>query len=106
LRDDVWHRTESIDRRNAYILFELWSGRDYENNYLTWLTSWATGLGILFALRAPSISKSKGDRIVSRVFKFILGKNIYIFKLNKCHSREYVEGSNYLQIYRIPKRED
>jgi hypothetical protein len=28
----------------------------------------------LFALCASSISKGKGDRIVSRVFKFILGK--------------------------------
>ncbi|HEY6659057.1 MAG TPA: hypothetical protein VIZ62_11065 [Nitrososphaeraceae archaeon] len=58
-----------------HILFELSSGRlSYGNNYLTWLTSSATGLGILFALCAPSISKGKGDRIVSRVFKFILGK--------------------------------
>jgi hypothetical protein len=35
LRDDVWHRTESIDRRNAYILFEVWSGRDYLMKIIT-----------------------------------------------------------------------
>jgi hypothetical protein len=40
---------------------ELWS----VNNYVTWLTSTATGLRILFAVVSPSIAKGKGDSLVS-----------------------------------------
>jgi hypothetical protein len=35
------------------------------------LTSTATGLGILFAIIAPSIAKGKSESIASRVFRFI-----------------------------------
>jgi hypothetical protein len=59
----------------------------------------------LFALCAPSISKGKEIELLAE-FSNLSRKNNYIFKLIKHHSREYVEGSNYLQIYRIPKRED
>jgi len=42
------------------ILVELWSGQFWiVNNYVTWLTSTATGLGILFAVVAPTIAKGK-----------------------------------------------
>src|ERR687885_1753640 len=51
----------------ARILIEVWSGRlgqlGLENNYVTWLTSSATGLGILFAVIAPTIAKGKGDSV-------------------------------------------
>jgi hypothetical protein len=59
----------------ARIVLEIWSGRfsqlGLQNNYITWLTSTATGLGILFAIIAPSIAKGKSESIASRVFRFI-----------------------------------
>jgi hypothetical protein len=49
----------------------LWSGRlALENNYITWLTSSAAGLGILFALVSQSISKGKDDSVISRAIRF------------------------------------
>jgi hypothetical protein len=55
------------------ILSELWSGRlSLENNYITWLTSSAAGLGILFALVSQSISKGKGDSVTSKAIRFAL----------------------------------
>jgi len=52
---------------------EFWSGRlALENNYITWLTSTATGLGILFAVTAPYITKGNGPSIYVRVGKFLL----------------------------------
>jgi hypothetical protein len=57
------------------ILSEIWSGKFVlENNYITWLTSSATGVGILFAVMSQSISKGKGDSITSRVIRFTLRK--------------------------------
>jgi hypothetical protein len=51
----------------------LWSGRlSLENNYITWLTSSAAGLGILFALVSQSISKGKGDSVTSKAIRFAL----------------------------------
>ena len=53
------------------ILSELWSGRlALENNYITWLTSSAAGLGLLFALVSQSISKGKDDSVTSRAIRF------------------------------------
>jgi hypothetical protein len=57
------------------ILVELWSGQLWStNNYVTWLTSTATGLGILFAVVAPTIAKGKGDSLVSKAIRLVLGK--------------------------------
>ena len=59
----------------ARILIEVWSGRlgqfGLENNYVTWLTSTATGLGILFAVIAPTIAKGKGDSVPSKALRFV-----------------------------------
>ena len=55
------------------ILSEVWSGRiGLENNYVTWLTSSATGLGILFAVMSQSLSKGKNDSITSKALRFAL----------------------------------
>jgi hypothetical protein len=57
------------------ILVELWSGQLWSaNNYVTWLTSTATGFGILCAVVAPTIAKGKGDSLVSKAIKLVLGK--------------------------------
>lgn len=57
------------------IATEFWSGRlALETNYVTWLTSTATGLGILFAVIAPYITKGKGPSVYVRVGKFLLRK--------------------------------
>jgi hypothetical protein len=40
----------------------------FGNHYVIWLTSSAAGIGILFAVMAQSISKGKGDSIISKVF--------------------------------------
>jgi hypothetical protein len=61
------------------ILTELSSGRiaqlGLENNYVTWLTSTATGLGILFAVVAPAIAKGKSESISSKAVRFALRRN-------------------------------
>lgn len=55
------------------ILVELWSGHWWSlNNYVTWLTSTATGLGVLFAVVAPNIAKGKGDSIFSKIIRLLL----------------------------------
>ena len=55
------------------MLVELWSGQLWSlNNYVIWLTSTATGLGILFAVVAPTIAKGKGDSIISKTIRLIL----------------------------------
>jgi hypothetical protein len=55
------------------ILAEIWSGQLWSlNNYVTWLTSTATGLGILFAVVAPTIAKGKGDSILSKTIRLVL----------------------------------
>ena len=54
------------------ILSEVWSGHLLlSNNYVTWLTSSAAGLGILFAVLSQSISKGKGDSVYSKIFRFL-----------------------------------
>jgi len=54
------------------IFSDLSAGKmaDLDNNYITWLTSSAVGLGILFAVLSQSISKGKNDSIVSRTLRF------------------------------------
>lgn len=55
------------------IATELWSGRlALDNNYITWLTSTATGLGILFAVIASSITKGKGESLYFRLARLLL----------------------------------
>jgi hypothetical protein len=55
------------------ILSEIWTGQIWSiNNYVTWLTSSATGLGILFAVLAQSVSKGKGQSITLKAVKFAL----------------------------------
>jgi hypothetical protein len=54
------------------ILVELWSGQFWSvNNYVTWLTSTATGLGILFAVVTPTVAKGKGDSIFTRTIRIV-----------------------------------
>ena len=58
-----------------HIWSEIWSGKiALENNYITFLTSSAVGLGILFAVLAQSISKSWGETIIRRTVRHIFGK--------------------------------
>jgi hypothetical protein len=55
------------------ILTEVWTGQIWAiDNYVTWLTSSATGLGILFAVLSQSVSKGKGESITSRAVRFAL----------------------------------
>jgi hypothetical protein len=57
-----------------HIFLEIQSGRilSSENNYIIWLTSSATGLGILFAIVSQSLSKGKSKSVTSRVLRFVL----------------------------------
>src|SRR5918999_431930 len=41
-------------------------------NYVTWLTSSAAGLGVLFAILSQSVSKGKGESISSKAVNFVL----------------------------------
>jgi hypothetical protein len=54
----------------------LWSGSDnpLDNNYITWLTSSASGLGVLFAVLSQTISKGRNESIYSKVLRFVLRK--------------------------------
>ena len=55
------------------IIAEIWSGHlSSANNYVTWLTSTATGLGILFAIVAPTVAKGTGDSILSKTIRLVL----------------------------------
>jgi hypothetical protein len=55
------------------ILTEIWTGQIWGvDNYITWLTSSATGLGILFAVLSQSVSKGKGQSITSKAVRFAL----------------------------------
>jgi hypothetical protein len=56
---------------------EIGSGNSLlANNYITWLTTSATGLGVLFAIISQSVSKGDGVSIYSKVFRFIQGMTI------------------------------
>ncbi len=55
---------------------EIWSGNSLlANNYVTWLTTSATGLGILFAIISQSVSKGEGNSIYSKVLGHLLKRN-------------------------------
>ena len=55
------------------ILTEIWTGQIWGvDNYVTWLTSSAAGLGILFAILSQSVSKGKGQSISSKAVRFAL----------------------------------
>jgi hypothetical protein len=41
----------------------------FGNHYVRWLTSSAAGIGILFAIMAQSISKGKGDSLISKILR-------------------------------------
>jgi hypothetical protein len=57
------------------IIYDVWSGRlDLANNYVLWLMSSATGLGILFSIIARSISKGDSENTLVRIIKFIFIK--------------------------------
>jgi hypothetical protein len=51
-----------------------WNNLD--NNYIIWLGTSLTGLGILFAIASQSISKGKGEGITLRVLRFILHREV------------------------------
>ena len=52
---------------------EFWTGGlSLHNNYITSLTSTATGLGILFAVIASYLTKGKGESIYFRVGRFLV----------------------------------
>ena len=60
------------------ILTEIWTGEIWGiDNYITWLTSSAVGLGILFAVLSQSVSKGKGQSISSKAIKFVLRRRIH-----------------------------
>ncbi|HEY5631753.1 MAG TPA: hypothetical protein VIR31_06470 [Nitrososphaeraceae archaeon] len=55
------------------IISEIWSGNSLlANNYITWLTTSAAGLGVLFAIISQSVSKGEGASIYSKVIRFII----------------------------------
>ena len=68
-----------------HILLEIQSGRilSSENNYIIWLTSSATGLGILFAIVSQSLSKGKSESVTSRVLRFVLRRRKRITKTDE-----------------------
>jgi hypothetical protein len=62
-----------------YIILRLLSSSGWnnlDNNYIIWLVSSATGLGILFAIASQSVSKGKGESINRKVLRFILHKEM------------------------------
>lgn len=59
------------------ILTEIWTGQIWGvDNYITWLTTSATGLGILFAVLSQSVSKGKGESISSKAVRFALRRQM------------------------------
>jgi hypothetical protein len=59
------------------ILTEIWTGQIWgADNYVTWLTSSAAGLGILFAVLSQSVSKGKGQSISSKAVRFALRRQM------------------------------
>lgn len=51
-----------------------WNNLD--NNYIIWLGTSLTGLGILFAIASQSVSKGKGEGINHKVLRFMLHKEM------------------------------
>jgi hypothetical protein len=57
------------------LLQEVWAGRwTLDNNYVTWLTSTAAGLGILFAIVASYLTKGKGESLYIKIARVMLGR--------------------------------
>jgi hypothetical protein len=58
-----------------YIVSELFSSNGWSSlldNYVTWLLSSITGLGVIFAILSQSVSKGKDESINSRLLRFML----------------------------------
>jgi hypothetical protein len=58
-----------------HIILRLFSSSGWnnlDNNYVTWLVTSATGLGILFAIISQSVSKGKGASLNSKLLRFML----------------------------------
>ncbi len=58
-----------------YIFSRLFSSggwNNLDNNYVTWLVTSATGLGIVFAIASQSVSKGKGEGIILKVLRFMM----------------------------------
>ena len=55
------------------IATEFWTGGlALENNYVTWLTSTAAGLGIVFAIVASYVTKGRGQNMYLKTIRFLL----------------------------------
>ena len=62
-----------------YIFSRLFSSggwNNLDNNYVTWLVTSATGLGIVFAIASQSISKGKGEGINHKVLRFMMHREM------------------------------
>ena len=62
-----------------YIFSRLFSSggwNNLDNNYVTWLVTSATGLGILFAIASQSVSKGKGEGINLKVLRFMMHREM------------------------------
>jgi hypothetical protein len=62
-----------------YIILRLLSSSGWnnlDNNYIIWLGTSATGLGILFAIASQSISKGKGEGINLKILRFMLQREM------------------------------
>jgi hypothetical protein len=62
-----------------YIILRLLSSdgwNNLDNNYIIWLGTSATGLGILFAIASQSVSKGKGEGVNLKVLRFILHREM------------------------------
>jgi hypothetical protein len=58
----VFHILSEISSSSSGIL-------TFGNRYVMWLTSSVAGIGILFAITAQSISKGKGDSLISKILR-------------------------------------
>lgn len=62
-----------------YIFSRLFSSggwNNLDNNYVTWLVTSATGLGIVFAIASQSVSKGKGEGIIRKVLRFMMHREM------------------------------
>jgi hypothetical protein len=62
-----------------YIISRLLSSdgwNNLDNNYIIWLVTSATGLGILFAIISQSVSKGKGEGINLKVLRFMMQREM------------------------------
>jgi hypothetical protein len=62
-----------------YIFSRLFSSdgwNNLDNNYVTWLVTSATGLGLLFAIVSQSLSKGKGESINFKILRFMMQREM------------------------------